>query len=66
MENGENHMKQLKTFGLSAALMSASTTALAHPGHEAIGDVLHVEYLFAAGIVVVVAISASKVIKQRR
>ena len=60
-------MKQLETFTLiAAALMTASTTALAHPGHEAIGDVLHVEYLFAAGIVVAAAFSAWKVIKQRR
>ncbi|WP_379865644.1 hypothetical protein [Marinobacter sp. M5B] len=59
-------MRQIKNFSLTAALMLASTTALAHPGHEAIGDVLHVEYLFALGIVVVAALSAWKVIKQRR
>jgi hypothetical protein len=55
-----------ETVDLAAALLSASATALAHPGHEAIGDVLHVEYIFAAGIVVAAAFSAWKAIKQRR
>lgn len=59
-------MKRMKNVSLSAALMTASSTAMAHPGHEAIGDVLHVEYLFAVGIVVAAAYSAWKVIKQRR
>ncbi len=59
-------MKRMKNFSLSAALMAASSSVLAHPGHEAIGDVLHVEYLFAVGIVVAVALSAWKVIKQRQ
>jgi len=59
-------MKQSKEVSLTAALLSASTTALAHPGHEAIGDVLHVEHLFAAGIVVAAALSAWKAIKQLR
>lgn len=59
-------MKQFTSFSLTAALMLASTTGLAHPGHEAIGDGLHVEYLFAAGIVVAAAISVWRVIKQRR
>lgn len=66
MDNGENHMRQFKKFSLTTALMAASTTVIAHPGHEAIGDVLHVEYLFALGIAVAVALSAWKVIKQRR
>jgi hypothetical protein len=43
-----------------------SATALAHPGHEAIGNVLRVEYLFAAGIVIAAALSAWKVFRQRR
>ena len=59
-------MKKFKNLSLTVALMSASKTALAHPGHEAIGDGLHVEYLFAAGIVVAAAFLAWKVIKQRR
>lgn len=59
-------MKLMKNYGLSAALMAASASVMAHPGHEAIGDVLHVEYLFAAGIVAAAAFSAWKVIKQRR
>lgn len=65
MDNGDNHMKQLKSFSLTAVLMAASTTAVSHPGHESIGDGLHVEYLFATGIVVAAAFSAWKVIKQR-
>ena len=51
---------------VSAGLLLASTNVLAHPGHEAIGDVLHVEYLFAAGIVGAIAFMAWKKIKQRR
>lgn len=58
-------MKQLKTFSLTVALMAASSTALAHPGHEAIGDGLHVEYLFAVGVVAAAAFSVWKMIKQR-
>jgi hypothetical protein len=38
---------------------------LAHPGHEAIGDVLHVEYLFAVGIVGAIGLSVWKRVKQR-
>jgi len=59
-------MKIFKSFSLTAALIAAPTTAFAHPGHEAIGDGLHVEYLFAAGIVVAAVFSAWKLIKQRR
>ena len=59
-------MKRMKNYGLSAALMSTSASVLAHAGHEAIGDVLHVEYLFAVGVVVVAGLSAWEVIKQRR
>lgn len=59
-------MKRMKNVSLSAALVTASSSVIAHPGHEAIGDVLHVEYLFALGIIVVAALSAWKVIKQRR
>ncbi len=59
-------MKRMKNFSLGAALMAISASVMAHAGHEAIGDVLHVEYLFAAGVVVVAGLSAWKVIKQRR
>ncbi|MDP4531692.1 hypothetical protein Q9252_06015 [Marinobacter salarius] len=59
-------MKRMKNFSASAALMTASSSVLAHPGHEAIGDVLHVEYLVAVGVVVAAAFSAWKVIKSRR
>lgn len=58
-------MKQMKNVSLSAALMTASSSVMAHPGHEAIGDVLHVEYLFAAGILAVSGFTAWKAIKQR-
>ena len=40
----------------SATLLMASGVALGHPGHEAIGNGLHVEWLFAAGVVVVAAV----------
>ncbi|WP_421859799.1 hypothetical protein [Marinobacter salarius] len=59
-------MKRMRNISLSAALITASSGVIAHPGHEAIGDVLHVEYLFAVGIVVAAALSAWKMIKQRR
>ncbi|WP_150910486.1 hypothetical protein [Marinobacter halotolerans] len=59
-------MKQLKKVGLTAALLSATTTALAHPGHEAIGDVLHVEYLFAAGIAVALCLTVWKRAKKKQ
>ncbi|MEQ8182761.1 hypothetical protein [Marinobacter salarius] len=59
-------MKELKRFSLTAVLLSASTAAFAHPGHEAIGDLLHVEHLFAAGILIVAVLSTWKVKKRRR
>jgi|TARA_R110000851_G_C13093378_1_gene567128 hypothetical protein len=59
-------MKRIKDMGIGAALLLAPTAALAHSGHEAIGNVLHVEYLFAAGIVVAAGFLAWKAIKLRR
>ena len=51
---------------ISAVPLLASTNALAHSGHEAIGDVLHIEYLVAAVIVSAIAFTAWKKIKPRR
>ena len=59
-------MKKIQKINASVALLAASTNVLAHPGHEAIGDVLHVEYLFAAGIVGVIALMVWKNVKERR
>lgn len=36
--------------------MTASTTVMAHPGHEAFGDALHLEYLFVAAAAVAIGI----------
>ncbi|UQG55002.1 MULTISPECIES: hypothetical protein [unclassified Marinobacter] len=58
-------MKNIKKMSISAVLLLASTNALAHSGHEAIGDVLHIEYLVAAVIVSAIAFTAWKKIKQR-
>jgi hypothetical protein len=44
----------------------ASANVLAHSGHEAIGDVLHVEYLFSAGIVGAIVVMAWKKVTERR
>jgi hypothetical protein len=57
----EKHQK----ISISAGFLLASTNVLAHPGHEAIGDILHVEYLFAAGLVGAIAFMAWNKIKQR-
>jgi hypothetical protein len=59
-------MKRIQKTGASVGLLLASANVLAHSGHEAIGDVLHVEYLFAVGIVGVIAFTAWRKIKQRR
>ncbi|SFR54713.1 hypothetical protein SAMN05216203_1300 [Marinobacter daqiaonensis] len=50
----------------TAALLAASGVAPGHPGHEAIGDGLHVEYLFAAGAVVVAAVYGLVLYKRNR
>jgi hypothetical protein len=59
-------MKSIKKMSTSAVLLLASTNALAHSGHETIGDILHIEYLVAAVIVSAIAFTAWPKIKQRR
>jgi hypothetical protein len=59
-------MKNVKQMSVGAGLLLASANVLAHSGHETIGDVLHVEYLFAVGIVGAIAFTAWRKIKQRR
>ncbi len=56
-------MKKIQKISASVGLLVASTNVLAHSGHEAIGDVLHVEYLFAAGIVGAIVLMAWKKVK---
>jgi hypothetical protein len=58
-------MKRLQKISASVGLLVASANVLAHSGHEAIGDVLHVEYLFAVGIVGAIGLMAWKKVKQR-
>ncbi|MFL1455027.1 hypothetical protein ACJO5Y_11330 [Marinobacter sp. GN3S48] len=59
-------MKRIQKISASVWLLVASASVLAHSGHEAIGDVLHVEYLFAAGIVGAIALMAWKKVNERR
>ncbi len=49
-------MKLRNQLALTASLMLAAGAAWGHPGHEAIGDVLHIEYLVAAGAAVGIAV----------
>ncbi len=49
-------MKLRNQLALTASLIFASGAAWGHPGHEAIGDVLHIEYLVAAGAAVSIAV----------
>jgi len=49
-------MKLRNQLAVAAGLIFASGAAWGHPGHEAIGDVLHIEYLFAVGAVGIVAV----------
>ncbi|PFG53353.1 hypothetical protein ATG98_2453 [Marinobacter sp. LV10R520-4] len=58
-------MKNIKKMSISAVLLLASTNALAHSSHEAIGDVLHIEYLVAAVIVSAIALAVWKKSRQR-
>ncbi len=51
-------MKLANRLTLTASLILASGLAWGHSGHEAIGDVLHIEYLLAAGAAVAVGIYA--------
>lgn len=58
-------MKNIKQMSVSAGFLLASANVLAHSGHEAIGDVLHIEYLVAAGIVSAIALAVWKKSRQR-
>lgn len=44
-------MKLRNQLAFTASLILASGAAWGHPGHEAIGDVLHIEYLVAGAVV---------------
>ena len=48
-------MKLHNQLALTASLILASGAAWGHPGHEAIGDVLHIEYLVAGAAASAVA-----------
>lgn len=49
-------MKLRNQLALTASLILASGAAWGHPGHEAIGDVLHIEYLVAGAAAVATAV----------
>lgn len=49
-------MKLRNQLAVTVGLILASGAAWGHPGHEAIGDVLHIEYLVAAGAAVSIAV----------
>ena len=49
-------MKLRNQLALTASLIFASGAAWGHPGHEAIGDVWHIEYLVAGAAAVVTAV----------
>ncbi|WP_152205082.1 hypothetical protein [Marinobacter changyiensis] len=51
-------MKISNRLTLTACLILISGAAWGHSGHEAIGDVLHIEYLLAAGAAIAVGIYA--------
>lgn len=59
-------MKRRNQIAITTSLILGSGVAWGHPGHEAIGDALHVEYLFVATIVAVSTAGVLKKIKQRR
>ncbi|WP_336146543.1 hypothetical protein [Marinobacter salarius] len=59
-------MKMIQKIGVSIGLLVASVNVLAHTGHEAIGDVLHLEYLFVVGVVGAIVLMAWKKVKERR
>lgn len=48
-------MKLRNQLAVTAGLVLASGAAWGHPGHEAIGDVLHIEYLVAGAAAVATA-----------
>ncbi|MEX2474469.1 hypothetical protein [Marinobacter sp.] len=58
-------MKRIQKNGAGVGLLVASTNVLAHSGHEAIGDMLHIEDLFAAGIVGAIVLMAWKKVKSQ-
>lgn len=49
-------MKLRNQLALIASLILASGAAWGHPGHEAIGNVLHIEYLVVGAAAVVTAV----------
>lgn len=49
-------MKLGSQLAITTSLFLASGTAWGHPGHEAIGDVLHIEYLVAVAATVATAV----------
>ncbi|MDK9556833.1 hypothetical protein QQF73_04280 [Marinobacter sp. M216] len=51
-------MKLTNRLTLTVSLLLISGAAFGHAGHEALGDVLHIEYLVAAGAAVAVGIYA--------
>ncbi len=51
-------MKAITRVLMATGLMVTATAASAHSGHEAIGDGLHIEYLFAIGAVGIVVVYA--------
>ncbi len=57
-------MKLRNQLALTASLILASGAAWGHPGHEAIGDVLHIEYLVAGAAAVATAVYG--LIRQKR
>ncbi|AHI28226.1 hypothetical protein [Marinobacter similis] len=57
-------MKLRNQLTLTASLMLAAGAAWGHPGHEAIGDVLHIEYLVAGAAAVATAVYAKVRLKR--
>lgn len=57
-------MKLSNQLALTASLILATGAVWGHPGHAAIGDVLHIEYLVAGAAAV--ATAAYGVIRHRR
>ncbi|MCM0613045.1 hypothetical protein KFJ24_11240 [Marinobacter sediminum] len=53
-------MKLTNRLTLTASLLLVSGAAFGHAGHEALGDGLHIEYLFAIGAAAIVAVYGLK------
>jgi hypothetical protein len=51
-------MKFKTQIATATSLLLAAAAAFGHSGHEALGDGMHVEYLFAIGAAGIVAVSA--------